>query len=79
MTKQLPTRLCGRTLSGTDLETIRREVRMANPPIREEVARRVCRALDWTDARGRPKLIVSSHAIPLDTASNFPKQTTAAR
>ena len=30
---------------------------MANPPIREEVARRVCRALDWTDALGQPKLM----------------------
>ena len=57
MTKRLPTRLCGRPLSAADLETIRREVRLAKPPTRAEVARRVCRALDWTDALGRPKLM----------------------
>lgn len=57
MTERLPTRLCGRALSAGDLETIRREVRLADPPLRAEIARRVCRALEWTDALGRPKLM----------------------
>jgi hypothetical protein len=29
----------------------------ANPPLRSEIARQVCRALQWTDALGRPKLM----------------------
>ena len=57
MAERLPTRLCGRVLSAADLETIRQEVRLADPPVRAEVARRVCRALEWTDALGRPKLM----------------------
>ena len=54
---QIPDKLCGRALSATDVETIRRETGRADPPIRAEIARRVCRALDWTDARGEPKLM----------------------
>ncbi len=57
MTKRMPTKLCGRALSARDLKTIRQQVRLANPPVRAEVARRVCRALDWTDALGKPKLM----------------------
>lgn len=57
MAKRLPRWLCGRALSAGDLESIRREVRLAEPPVRAEVARRVCRVLGWTDARGRPKLM----------------------
>ena len=54
---QIPDRLCGRALNAADVETIRREIRLADPPIRSEVARRVCRALDWTNALGEPKLM----------------------
>jgi hypothetical protein len=54
---QIPERLCGRTLSAADLETIRREIDLADPPIRAEIARRVCRALAWSNARGEPKLM----------------------
>ncbi|MCP4289520.1 MAG: hypothetical protein GY792_34710 [Gammaproteobacteria bacterium] len=54
---QIPAKLCGRALSAADVETIRREIRLADPPIRSEVARRVCRALQWTNTRGEPKLM----------------------
>ena len=57
MGEQIPEKLCGRPLSAADMETIRREVHLADPPIRSEIARRVCRALDWTNALGQPKLM----------------------
>jgi hypothetical protein len=57
MVGQIPEKLCGRTLSAADVETIRREMRLADPPIRSEIARRVCRALAWTNALGQPKLM----------------------
>jgi hypothetical protein len=57
MVEQIPKKLCGRPLSAADVETIRREIRLAQPPIRSEIARRVCRALAWTNALGEPKLM----------------------
>jgi hypothetical protein len=57
MDRQIPEKLCGRPLGAVDVETIRREIRLADPPIRSEIARRVCRALDWTNALGQPKLM----------------------
>ena len=50
-------KLCGRPLSAADLETIRRAIGEADPPLRAEVARRVCAALGWHDTLGRPKLM----------------------
>jgi hypothetical protein len=50
-------KLCGRALSAADLEAIQRIVREAEPPLRAEVARRVCAALGWYDTLGRPKLM----------------------
>jgi hypothetical protein len=57
MDELIPRRLCGRPFDGADLERIREAVTEADPPLRAEIARRVCRVLDWTDARGRPKLM----------------------
>ena len=57
MGEQIPEKLCGRPLRPADVETIRREIDLADPPIRAEIARRVCRALDWTNALGQPKLM----------------------
>ena len=54
---QIPERLCGRALSEADLETIRREIRLGDSANRAEIARRVCRALGWNNARGEPKLM----------------------
>jgi hypothetical protein len=50
-------KLCGRPLSAADLERIRRVIGEADPPLRAEVARRVCDALGWHDTLGRPKLM----------------------
>lgn len=57
MSGQIPEKLCGRALSAADVETIRREIRLADPPIRSEIARRVCHALQWRNTRGEPKLM----------------------
>ena len=57
MDEEIPSRLCGRAFDEADLERIRREIVSATPPLRAEIARRVCRALDWTDVLGRPKLM----------------------
>lgn len=50
-------RLCGRPLREGELAAIRREIGLADPPNRAEIARRVCRVLDWTNALGEPKLM----------------------
>ena len=47
----------GRRLTSGDLEMIRGAVRSAEPPLRAEIARRVCEALQWHDVQGRPKLM----------------------
>jgi len=57
MGEEIPSRLCGWPFDEADLERIRREIVRANPPLRAEIARRVCRALHWTDGHGRPKLM----------------------
>jgi hypothetical protein len=57
MDQAIPSRLCGRPFNETDLARIRREIALAQPPLRAEIARRVCRALEWTDIQGRPKLM----------------------
>ena len=57
MDEEIPSKLCGRAFDGADLERIRREIVAANPPLRSEIARQVCRVLEWTDALGRPKLM----------------------
>jgi hypothetical protein len=50
-------RVCGREWSAEDLAEVRKAVEQAQPRQRAEIARRVCRALDWNDALGRPKLM----------------------
>lgn len=50
-------RVCGRDWSGEDLARVREQIRQAQPRQRTEIARRVCRALDWKDTLGRPKLM----------------------
>lgn len=51
----IPVRVCGREFTEHDLTIIREEVKGAEPPVRAEIARRVCRALGWVDRRGRAK------------------------
>jgi hypothetical protein len=55
--EQIREKLCGRALSVADIEIIREQIRLAEPANRAEIARRVCRALDWKNARGEPKLM----------------------
>lgn len=50
MGETIPSKLCGRPFGGADLETIRREIVAANPPLHAEIARRVCRTLAWVIA-----------------------------
>lgn len=50
-------KVCGREWDLTDLEQVREEIDQASPPVRAEIARRVCARLAWTDALGRPKLM----------------------
>jgi hypothetical protein len=55
--EQIPEKLCGRSLSVADIAVIREQIRRAEPANRAEIARRVCRALGWTNALGEPKLM----------------------
>ena len=57
MDEQIPEKLCGRSLSVADIAVIREQIRRAEPANRAEIARRVCRALGWTNALGEPKLM----------------------
>ena len=50
-------RVCGREFGAADIERIREATREADPALRADIARRVCKALDWSDALGRPKLM----------------------
>ncbi|MCP4757515.1 MAG: DUF4338 domain-containing protein [Proteobacteria bacterium] len=55
--ERLPTMLCGKPFGGRELTIVRREIDRADPPLRAEIARRVCEALQWVDAVGKPKLM----------------------
>jgi hypothetical protein len=43
--------------SSTELQRVREQIERASPPLRAEIARRVCQDLHWSDALGRPKLM----------------------
>ncbi len=57
MDNSIPSRLCGRAFHAADLAQIHQAITEAQPPLRAEIARRVCQRLDWTDVQGRPKLM----------------------
>jgi hypothetical protein len=57
MDELIPRRLCGRAFDEADLAQIHLAITEAQPPLRAEIARRVCQVLDWTDVQGRPKLM----------------------
>ena len=48
---------CGVGFGAEELALVRGAIEQSPPPNRAEVARRVCAALQWTDALGRPKLM----------------------
>lgn len=50
-----PIRASGRVFDTTDIDVIRRVIRTATPPQRAQIARDVCRELDWYDHRGELK------------------------
>ncbi len=63
MTNGLPRQLCGQPFSQDALEAIKREIRLSGSVTRAEIARRVCEALDWKDALGKPKAMSSRVAL----------------
>ncbi len=63
MTNRLPSQLCGQLFSQDKLETIKREIRLSGSAYRAEIARRVCEALNWKDALGKPKTMSSRAAL----------------
>ena len=63
MIPRIPRRLCGKEFNESNLQTIREIVRECDPPVRAEIARRACMALDWRDAKDRYKLMSSRVAL----------------
>ncbi len=57
MEVQLPSQLCGKAFSTTELAKIREIVQKAKPRLRAEIARKVCEALDWRDGQEVLKLM----------------------
>ena len=55
--RSLPSRLCGKPFGERELGVVKQEIEQADPFLRSEIARRVCRTLDWVDATGKPKLM----------------------
>ena len=63
MIPRIPRRLCGKEFNESNLQIIREIVRECDPPVRAEIARRACMALDWRDAKDRYKLMSSRVAL----------------
>lgn len=59
----LPKRLCGKPFGEQELSTIRKEIENSNPLLRSEIARRVCKALGWSDIMGKSKLMSARVAL----------------
>ncbi len=60
---QLPTRLCSKPFGKRELKIVRCEIEGSDPPLRAEIARRVCVALQWVDIVGKPKLMSARKAL----------------
>jgi len=54
---------CGMAFGPAEVALVRRLIAQAQPRTRAEIARRVCAALEWTDARGRAKLMSARVAL----------------
>lgn len=63
MEKSIPTTLCGREFNGQHLSIIKKIIESTNPPIREEIARRVCQELNWVDILGKWKVMSCKVAL----------------
>ena len=61
--KELPKRLCSKNFGQKEVSIIQEEVQKANPMLRSEIARRVCKRLGWVDSVGRAKLMSARKAL----------------
>lgn len=59
----MPSRLVGRPFGLETLEVIREQLNWANGANRSEIARRVCRRLEWTNRSGTPALMSARVAL----------------
>lgn len=59
----MPTRLCSKPFGERELKIVRGEIDRSDPPLRAEIARRVCQALQWVDIVGKPKLMSARKAL----------------
>jgi len=57
MTQKLSIKICGKIITKQDLITIKKEISNANPALRAEIARRVCKKFNWVNICGSPKLM----------------------
>jgi len=62
-TKGIPQKLLGRVFDSHTLEAIREEVAAATPSVREEIARRVCRRLEWKSPGGQYQVMSAKVAL----------------
>jgi len=63
MAQTIPSKLCGRKFDEYQLDLIKRIIELTVPPIREQIARRVCIALNWLDVLGREKIMSCKVAL----------------
>lgn len=59
----IPARLLGRAFGLEALLAVREEIGLAHPPLRAEMARRVCKRLSWRTAAGRDALMSARVAL----------------
>ena len=57
MTQTFSIKICGKVITKQDLITIKKEIINANPSLRAEIARKVCKKFNWVNAIGSPKLM----------------------
>jgi len=60
---QLPSSLCSKPFGERELTIVRNEIGISDPPLRAEIARRVCESLQWVDIIGKPKLMSARKAL----------------
>lgn len=58
-----PKKICGREFVEEELAIIKRIIETSNPPLREEIARQVCKELNWQDNLGRYKVMSCKVAL----------------
>ena len=59
----VPARLLGRAFGPEALLAVQEEIRIAHPPLRAEIARRVCKRLSWRTPAGRDALMSARVAL----------------